>query len=393
MKAALFVVALLGGLGLTLVLGCGQVPGGGQSNPTDATPTEGTTAPADDSANADATGDSTTADDTSGDNTTPANDNTTTNADAQLTVRMQADFTAPALSSRANPGGEESGQTTPGTGCPDTPTTQDHPGLPAGADCDGDGASVAYITPSRFVVACKRLALIAEDGHAEEIIPDTGRLADAQVIDMTSPVTLAEVTIPPAPYVRAEAELYYYELVMPMNNPPADQGLRLFLSDDDFPAEGSLGHHQGDITLIDAAGQELGFVVEGAPWTVDSLSPVHQDMVYAGSTDAETGHRRGPFGDTALWDSAPFMQGPTQDIFIMVVPVDLDLSTALSGAVMTIVFNVADSWYYEDFDNDGNFAPCGNGQGNPGDACFDGGGWAPLFPQPEAVIEAAASPS
>jgi len=405
MKTTLLIaVGLLIGLALAAPLGCGQggpnnltpASGNGPSTPTDADTTEdgtlsdsnadtGGDSSAGDTSDEDANGDGTTDDDD-----TSGNDDATTDQEAKLTVKMQADFSTAALVSDADNGGEQSGQTARDGDCPDPPATQDYPGLSAGADCDGDEAVVQYITPTRFVVACKRLALVAADGHTEEIIPDTGRLADAEVLDLTAPITLAEMTIPAANYVAVEAELYYYELVMPLNDPPADQGLRLFLSDDDFPSEGDVGHHQGDITLIDAEGSELGFVVEGAPWTVDSLSPVHQDLVYAGSTDPETGHRRGPFGDTTLWDSEPFMQGSTQDVFIVEIGINLDLTATVSDAALTVVFNVADSWFYEDYEGDGHFAPCGDGQGNPGDACFDGGAWAPLFPQPQAVIEAAA---
>ena len=171
-------------------------------------------------------------------------------------------------------------------------------------------------------------------------------------------------------------------------NPPADQHIRVYLSDDDFPAEGSLGHHQGDITMVDEAGHELGFVVGGLPWTADSVAPARGDFSNgAGGIDAQTGHARGMFGDTALWNSAPFVQEPTQDIFTFETELNLELTNV--GTTLTLLFGLADSWFYEDFNDNQVFDPCGTpGATNMMDACSEGAGWAPIPPfPPQALVQ------
>jgi hypothetical protein len=360
-------IALALTIGLVLIFSPGCPPSSGDNPPA------GDNSAAGDASSPDGAG--TTDSGTTGDGSNGGATDTGTADEGTLKVQMLADFSASALAS---------GQDIP-AGCDAAALLQDHPGLAAGLDCDGDGAIVAYITPSVFRIAVKRLTLYNAANEAVALVPDTGRLADAAVIDLTNLVTLADTALPAAHYVRVEVELYYYEMVMPLNNPPADQGLRMYLSDDDFAAEGNLGHHQGDITLVDAGSHELGFAVEAMPWTIADLSPVHVDMVGAGSTDAETGHRRGLFGDEVLWNQDAFVQGPEQDVYLMVLPVDLSLTP--TGKILNIVFNIKDSWYYEDYENDGHFAPCGNGQGHPGDACFDGGAWAAIFPTPEVQIQ------
>jgi hypothetical protein len=303
-----------------------------------------------------------------------------------LTLRIAADYTTAGSSSTG-----QSGQGIPSdfvrpTSCQDA-LPFDGPPYAAGLDCDGDGGVGQYVTPSVFKIALKRATLYAADGTTLDLVPDTGTLAKSQVIDLTAPVTLAAAEVPVATYTGMEVQVYYYELVMPLNDPPVDQHIRVYLSDDDFEAEGNLGHHQGDITMIDDDGNELGFVMGGSAWTAASVAPVRGEYSNgAGGVDPETGHARGMFGDATLWNSTPFMQGATQDICIFETGLNLELTSA--GTTLTLLFSLADSWFYEDFNNNQTFDPCGT----PGlnvmmDGCSEGAGWAPLLPYPEAVVE------
>ncbi len=256
-----------------------------------------------------------------------------------VALRMQADYATSAVT-----GDLQSAQVA-GDGCEGDLLEQDNPGSPAGADCDGDGAVVQYITPSSFLVAVKRMTLFDTEGNQYEMVPEADTLAESTVIDLTSPAELGELDLPAAVYSNIEAEFYYYELVMPLNDPPENQRIRVYLSDDDFEAEGNLGHHQGDITLVDDQHQELGFVRGGDPWTIANLL-AERDEAGAEDSDAdpETGHFRGLYGDALQWNQQAFMQGADQDIFLETVPFQLDLDSAEPGTVesITVVFNVAD---------------------------------------------------
>lgn len=269
--------------------------------------------------------------------------------------------------------------------CSSAPASTDGPHLEAGSDCDNDGGVVAYVTPSTFKVAFKWLGFNRQsDGAVIDVIADTGTLAKSVVVDLASPVTLADMTVPPGYYPNYLAEIYYFELTMPLYDPLSPQTLRVYVSDDDFPAEGNLGHHQGDITLIDSGGVELGFVGDAELWT---SALVHADRGFifgAGDSDLESGHLRGLYGDMALWDQAEFAQGPQQDIFHVLGP--LDLLVEKGGKTVTFSFDVKDAWYFEDFDANGRFNPC-----EANDGCLAGAEWSPIFNKPAASVEATAA--
>jgi hypothetical protein len=344
-------------------------------------------------ANADAESDDTTADATASDEQVteqpdddqpaPANDDAEARR-ATLTVKLIADYGESAAAAAES----EAAQTTPAaaqlTACAaDLP--EDGPPYAPGLDCDGDGGVVRYLTPSVFKVALKRCTLYDAEEVAYDLVSDTGTLAAAAVVDLTDPVTLAVGELPLAKYTRIEAEVYYYELTMPLNDPPAEEHIRVYLSDDDFAAEGDLGHHQGDITLVAEDGSELGFVMGGSAWTTDFMAAARGEYSNgAGGTDPETGHDRGLFGDTSLWDAESFMQGAEQDIFVFAGEFELELTA--DGATLSLVFNLADSWFYEDFNDNQTFDPCGSvGATGRMDACSEGAAWAPLLPFPPAV--------
>lgn len=247
-------------------------------------------------------------------------------------------------------------------------------------DCDNDGGIVRYITPSAYKIAFKRLAFENADGDLVDIIADTGTLANAEVLDLTTEITLPVQELPVGDYEDYYAEIYYHELTMPLYDPSNPQTIRVYVSDDDFPAEGNLGHHQGDITLLDNSGTEIGFVPAGDLWQVAFLVPGRGIINGAGGTDPETGHLRGLYGNLDLWNNPDAMQGPGQDVFILEGELDLTLEDA--GVTVTFSFDVQDAWFFEDFDNDQWFNPCEAGNQ---DGC--GGEWSPVFNDPDVLVE------
>ena len=297
-----------------------------------------------------------------------------------LTVKMEADFGISGTSATSNffrLAAAAAIET-----CPSSLPSIDEPGYAAGLDCDEDGGTIQYITPSSFKVAVKKLTFYKDDNEALEVIPDSGSLAEANAYDLTTPVTLFQEDLPAGNYSSVEAEFYYYEIEIPINNPSVIQAIRIYLSDDDFPQEGSQGHHQGDITFIDPNGNEIGWVPEGLAWEADSLLTESRGNINgSGGTDPETGHLRGLYGNADLWNQTDFMQGDSQDIFTLYQNLALTIDSA--DKTITFSFNVKDSWFYEDFDNDQTFNPCENTD----DACAEGSEWSPIFPEVDVIIQ------
>lgn len=266
--------------------------------------------------------------------------------------------------------------------CPASPPATDDPIYLGEQDCDGDGGIIRYITPSAYKVAFKRLAFENADGDLVDVIADTGTLAGAEVLDLTTAITLPELNLPAGEYPDYYAEIYFHELTMPLYDPENPATIRVYVSDDDFPAEGSLGHHQGDITLVDAANNELGFVPPAELWQTDFLAAARGTINGAGGADPETGHLRGLYGNTDLWDRPNAMQGASQDIFILEGELNLILSADSGETTVAFTFSVQDAWFFEDFDNDQWFNPCENGTQ---DGC--GGEWSPVLTAPDVVID------
>ncbi len=290
---------------------------------------------------------------------------------AAVTVTLQADFGEAAAAKSIRFSAKEL--------CPVSPPSADSSIYQGEQDCDGDGGIIRYWTPSAYKIAFKRLAFENDDGDLIDIIADTGTLAAAVVIDLTTPFTLPAQELPVGDYESYYAEIYYHELTMPLYDVSNPQTIRVYVSDDDFPSEGNLGHHQGDITLIDAGGNESGFVPEGDLWQAAFLEPTRGTINGAGGTDSQTGHLRGLYGDGNLWNSPEAMQGPNEDIFVLWGDLDLDL---FAGSTVTFEFDVQDAWFFEDFDNDQLFNPCENGNQ---DGC--GGEWSPVFNEPEVEVD------
>jgi hypothetical protein len=264
-------------------------------------------------------------------------------------------------------------------------TAMDGPDYVAGLDCDGDGGTVQYITPESFKIAFKRLSFTTGSSDKFDIIPDRGTLANSLVFDITSLATIAQPPIAVGTYASFQAEIYYYEIKMKINtSPEITQSLRIYLSDDDFPSEGSLGHHQGDITFIDTSGAEIGWVGVATPWIAASLQHDKTSVDRPGSIDSETGHKRGQFGDSAFWNRTALNQGSGKDIYLMEKPLGLVIN-GTTGKTVTFTFSIKDSWFYEDFDGNQKFNPCESAAAK--DACVQNAEWAAIFNPPAISIQ------
>ena len=310
-----------------------------------------------------------------------------------LSFVVGADFSSSAAASLA----VKLSKTTTGQCADRTDLTKDGPTLTDGLDCDGDNGFVAHITPSRYVVALKRATLVpadvaGTDAASVDLIADTGTLAKSKIIVMTTDNpsetvdTFDLATLPQGVYSGVEAELYYYEMTFPVAG--VTRNVRIYMSDDDFEAEGNLGHHQGDITYINDAGTELGWV--NNTWTETSAT---RDQEGAGGTDPKTGHVRGFFGNEEFWTTTDILQSATQDIFVQTLdfetPLDLSSGAFTRGATtvtLSAVFSTADTFYYEDFaplnttEAFPGFYPGKAEEGGGGEAKSDEDEWAPLTP-------------
>lgn len=310
----------------------------------------------------------------------------TSSTNVTVSVRAKADFdtsVSPILSRAINLV-KEAKLTT----CPDPAPSLDDPQYATGLDCDGDSGAINFVTPTTFKVAIKKLTFIKDDDTTVDIIPDTGTLTASEVYNLTSEITISptDLSLSAGTYPTVEGEIYYYEITMEINSEDNIQTIRVYLSDDDFLSEEGVGlghHHQGDITLIDSDGTELGFVMEDSLWNADNLAAERGNINGAGLTDAETQHKRGLFGNTDLWNQENFNQGTSQDIYTFSEPLNLEITDASEAVLIT--FDVKDSWFYEDFDTtapeNAIFNPCVNGNQ---DGC--GGEWAPIFNLPNITF-------
>lgn len=270
------------------------------------------------------------------------------------------------------------------------PITGDAPEIADGLDCDADGGIVAHITPSQYRLAFKRVTLVPASGStAINLIADTGTLAKSTVIDFTTAdasetvITISPGSLSAGTYTGIEAELYYFEMTFSVGG--TTRHVRTYMSDDDFAAEGSLGHHQGDITFLSDAGVELGWI--DSTWG-DTLSSTRGNAQNgAGGTDSETGHARGFFGNAALWDDTLFKQGSGQDRYLLSLTFTFPLAIPDPSSISTLTtitatFSIADTFFYEDFTPQGTgFAP-----GSGGEALGETYQWAPLTPDATIAV-------
>lgn len=264
------------------------------------------------------------------------------------------------------------------------PTAMDSPDFAAGVDCDEDSGIVSFATPTVYKTAVKRLALVRDDDTLFDVIADTGTLASSEVLEFdTVNASQNVVDFDPADleagtYTGIYVELYYYQMTFPVAE--TERNVRIYMSDDDFAAEGSLGHHQGDITFVDDTNVELGWV--NSDWLIDNLETVRgEGQNGAGGTDSETGHDRGYFGNADFWNDSDLQQGADQDIYMAALDFPSSFTIADPNELADLItvqisFLVGDAFYYEDF------APQGTGfyPDTGGEATGEDAEWAPLPP-------------
>lgn len=286
----------------------------------------------------------------------------------------------------------------------------DDPSLTDGLDCDGDLGKAAHITPARYAIAFKRITLINENPSGADInmVADTGTLSNSEIVNFTeddaseSIVTIEPGGLAAGTYSGIEAELYYFQMTFPVAS--VTQNVRIYMSDDNFDSEAAarigLGpHHQGDITFINDAGTELGWVDD--TWLTANLTTTRENAENspqngAAGMDSETSHWRGFFGNGEFWNAEAQNQGAGQDIYTFSISFDTPLvipdpSTITDLTTITVTFSVADTFYYEDCPPYGSAADSTYPGFFPGDGGDAGGGgcigqqgteseWAPMAP-------------
>ncbi len=267
--------------------------------------------------------------------------------------------------------------------------TVDIPGMIAGLGCTGDSRiKVRYQTPTTYKLAFKSVYLKKDDSKVYVI--NNAQLSDitsSSIISFNSTITKTKLSSADGfslSFVPTSIgwEIYYFQLTITMYGKA--QEIRIYMSDDDFPAEGSKGHHQGDITFFDSSGQERWAKGGYNTWLSD-LSPTtlsRGDFANgAGGTDSQTGHARGMFGDKDLWNQSKLAQGANQDYYYD----DETFDAVGSGTDANVTFDISNTWFYDKF-SDGlstsdplSFDPCLNGSH---EACGGTpvGSWAPLYP-------------
>lgn len=301
-----------------------------------------------------------------------------------LTFLSSADFAASAVASLS----QALAKTTTAQCADLSSTATDNPVLADGLDCDADGGLVAHITPTTYTIALKKLTLRGSDSSTADlpIIADTGTLANAQLVTFTTSSTtttlldIAAADLGTGTYAGVSMEIYYVQLTFPVAG--VSRNVRIYMSDDDFAAEGSRGHHQGDITFVGSDGTELGWI--DSTWTTAGLTSTRGTAQNgAGGTDAETGHARGFFGDATFWNATAQVQGSGQDRYVTTVDFSSPLvvpETPLFQIDVTLAFSVADTFYYEDFAPRNTTEFPGFYPGTGGEATSVTTEWAPQFP-------------
>jgi len=267
-----------------------------------------------------------------------------------------------------------------------TPGENDSSVLEDGLDCDEDGGAVTHITPSHYSLALKRVMLLSDGGQDIELVADRNTLANSIMVDfdptspLGTPLYIDPENLIAGTYTGLEFEIYYFQLTFPVKE--TTRNVRFYMSDDDFTAEGDLGHHQGDITFVDDDSNELGWV--NATWSEAFSDRAESGQAGAGGTDPETGHERGFFGDANLWNGSDQEQGANQDIFTYEVefssPISIPEPDEMSEVITILAtFSAENTFFFEDFEN---APPCDGFCPEDGaEAGGENAAWAPLVPE------------
>lgn len=119
----------------------------------------------------------------------------------------------------------------------------------------------------------------------------------------------------------------------------------IYMSDDDFPNDGSVGYYQGDIMFFDVSGDEQ-WVSGGTNWFSIVMSMFIWGIFVngVGGNDFEFGYVWGMFGDESFWNQSDFSQGVIQDYYIQ----EVFILVFFLGFIV-LIFSVYQKWFYEDF--------------------------------------------
>jgi len=254
------------------------------------------------------------------------------------------------------------------------------PGKPLSAAFRRIQGTMRTLAPKQYAIALSRIALVPATGSAmatgSQTILASDTLADSVVVDLSPDAPARDVatgSLLAGSYAGVVVDIYWVQCKIPVNG--KDQTLRVYLTDDDFPGQKPFGkgkHHQGDVTFIDDAGTELGWVgTHGFSPATRSVPPATGSH-FASAPDPRTGHDRGPFGNDDLWGKIP-ADKPYQVGQYFLAP--LDLRAGASGRAR-MQLDIQKAWDYEDRDESETFNPAGGR-----DASEPGAAWNPVLPR------------
>ena len=213
-------------------------------------------------------------------------------------------------------------------------------------------------TPDNYYVALKSVKLLGAEGTEDVYLFNNEKLSDSPVFNFTDEATvhslLQDAGIPEGDYHTIELEVYYLQMnigISTARNGIERRNFRIYMSDDAHTEQGL--HQPGDMTQINEAGQEIGWLLgEGQEPNMDPVTPRTSAYTYNGDGTSwydfagKSGENFGPFGGLDFWASV------SQPVYS--VKAEFDLS-AKEGATIILDLNVNGCWKFEDKDNDGAF--------------------------------------
>ncbi len=217
-------------------------------------------------------------------------------------------------------------------------------------------------TPENYFVALKSVVLVGDDDTQDFEIFNEDNLSSSLVFDFSDANTthslMQGTVVPDGNYSSVKVEIYYLQMKLNITASSGNEprNIRIYLSDD---AETENGLHQpGDMTQINNAGSEEGWLL-GNGQSPD-MSPVKpRTAAYTNDEDGDglgdgniwfdfagkPGDNYGPFGDTE------FMNKP-HPVYSAVINFSL---VDNGGENIILDFNVNNCWQFEDKDGSGAF--------------------------------------
>lgn len=231
------------------------------------------------------------------------------------------------------------------------------------------------LPPIDYKLAVKDFRLLTATGKEVSLLSKE-HLADSVLLAFSPDafrVPLLSSSLPLDIYIGAKLSVYFVQMTLPING--ENQTVRCYLSDDDFSTEKPFGrgpHHQGDLMLLDAQGNELGWIAGGdfSPWSARPVPEAGQKL-FASGPDPETGHDRGPFGNDAHWQDRPAKKPYTFTIPLSGLTLEQGKRKSLAMRL-----DVGTAWQYVDMDGSETFNP-----EDGYDAQSEEAGWGPVLPK------------